>query len=138
MNRENCTLFLGQMQQPTERAFVKTVLPSEKRNHLGLEEERQEFGCKGWTKDKDSGKRNEYDLLILGNKSLESMDYSGSCQRLEGDRDNISLGPDIDGFLWLMGHHWKLLSKDGHQSCILENVGQKGIAWKQQSPGIRL
>ena len=37
-----------------------------------------------------------------------------------------------------MGHHWKLLSKDGHQSCILENVGQKGIAWKQQSPGIRL
>lgn len=35
-----------------------------------------------------------------------------------------------------MRHHWKLLSKDGHESCILENVGQKGIAWKGQSPGL--
>ena len=77
---------------------------------------------------------NEYDLLILGNKSLESMDYSGSCQRLEGDRDNISLGPDIDGFLWLMGHHWKLLSKDGHQSCILENVGAERNSLEATEP----
>ena len=38
------------MQQPTERAFVKRVLPSEKRDRLGLEEERQEFCCKEWTK----------------------------------------------------------------------------------------
>lgn len=44
------------MQQPTERAFVKRVLPSEKRNHLGLEEKRQEFCCKRWTKDEDSRK----------------------------------------------------------------------------------
>lgn len=31
-----------------------------------------------------------------------------------------------------------LLSKDGHESCILEKCGVKGIAWKGQSPGIRL
>ena len=37
-----------------------------------------------------------------------------------------------------MGCHWKVLNKDGHQSCNLENVGKIGMSWKQQSPGIRL
>lgn len=59
-------------------------------------------------KGKDSGRRSERDLLTEGSKSRESMDYSGSWRRLEGDRDKISLGPDIDGSLWLMRHHWKL------------------------------
>lgn len=37
-----------------------------------------------------------------------------------------------------MGCHWKVLNKDGHQSCNLENVGKIGMSWKQQSPGISL
>lgn len=35
-----------------------------------------------------------------------------------------------------MRHLWKLLSKDGHESCILENVRQKGIAWKDRAQGL--
>lgn len=48
-----------------------------------------------------------------------------------------SLGSDINSFLWLVECGWKLLNKEGHRTCILENVGLIGIAWKQRTQGGR-
>lgn len=62
--------------------------------------------------------------------------HAHSWERFEGDV-KCSSGSDVDSFLWLVECHRKLFNKEGHRTCILENVGLIGIAWKQRTRGGR-